>query len=178
MKKHSLNFYIVISALFLCLLSSKPARCQGWPDHEIKTLPDSSFAVIETGKNGSIIRHCPFRDAKGNINEEQLIYVLGTFGKETWADPNNKEIARKYLEKYYNRFMKDIRKKGLQEPVNINKAKLTELVPLPRIGPVLAVKIAQYRKKHGSFKTVEDIQKIAGIGYETFNGIRYYIRTR
>ncbi|MBE9529831.1 MAG: helix-hairpin-helix domain-containing protein [Proteobacteria bacterium] len=66
-------------------------------------------------------------------------------------------------------------KKGLQDPVNINRAKLIELVALPRIGPVLAVKIVEYKETYGLFEKVEDIRKVQGIGSGTFNAVRHYI---
>ncbi len=177
MKKLFSNCHFILFSLFFLCIWCEQGRSQGWPDQKIRLLPDDSFAVTEVRKNGSKIRHCPYRDLKGNLDENQLIYVLGTFEKETWLDPGNKKIARKHLEKHYNTFIKDVREKGLHDPVNINKAKLADLVALPRIGPVLAVKIVQYREKHGSFDSVEDIKKVTGIGQETFNGIRYYIST-
>ncbi len=150
---------------------------QGWSDEILSALPDESFAVTEINKEGIKIRHCPYLDAKGNQDEEQLIYVLGTIENETWFDIKNKEAARSLLETHYNRLIESLKKKGLQSPVNINTAKLTELVALPRIGPVLAVKIVQYRNEHGKFDSLEDIKQIKGIADGTFNAIRFYICT-
>ena len=52
--------------------------CQGWPDIKVRMLPDSSFAVIEKDKNGYKYRRCPHHDINGDIDSEQLIYVIGT----------------------------------------------------------------------------------------------------
>ena len=156
------------------MLSESSAICQGWTDLRIRLLPDSSFAVIEA-KAGEKIRHCPHHDSNGKIDEEQLIYVLGTLDRETWLDPKNEEVAKKHLENHYDKFIAKVMKKGLQDPVNINRAKLIELVALPRIGPVLAVKIVEYRNMHGLFEKVEDIRKVQGIGSGTFNAVRHYI---
>lgn len=60
---------------------------------------------------------------------------------------------------------------------NINKARLTELVTLPQVGPVLAIKINEYRNTHNLYVTIEDIMKVEGIGPVTFNAIRHYIST-
>jgi len=60
---------------------------------------------------------------------------------------------------------------------NINKAQLTELVALPQVGPVLAVKINEYSNTHNMYVTIEDIMKVEGIGPGTFNAIRHYIST-
>lgn len=169
------NYYLLLfSALVLFMLSESPAICQGWTDLRIRLLPDSSFAVIEA-KAGEKIRHCPHHDSNGKIDEEQLIYVLGTIDSETWLDPANEQVAKKHLKNHYDKFIAKVMKKDLQDPVNINRAKLIELVALPRIGPVLAVKIVEYRNMHGLFEKVEDIRKVQGIGSGTFNAVRHYI---
>ena len=65
----------------------------------------------------------------------------------------------------------------MQGTVDINRAGLTELVILPNIGPVIAVKIVEYRNMHGLFESIEDIKKVEGIGSGTFNAVRHYIST-
>ncbi len=55
-------------------------------------------------------------------------------------------------------------KEGMTESVNINKASPKDLVRLPNIGPVMAVRIHKYRETHGLFQSVEDIKKVEGIG--------------
>ncbi len=175
MKRTLSNYCLLLfSVLVLFVLSESSAICQGWTDLRIRLLPDSSFAVIEA-KAGEKIRHCPHHDSNGKIDEEQLIYVLGTIDRETWIYPKNEEVAKKHLENHYDKFIVKVMKQGLQDSVNINKAKLTELIALPRIGPVLAVKIVEYRNMHGLFEKVEDIRKVQGIGTGTFNAIKHYI---
>ncbi|WDN89369.1 hypothetical protein BuS5_02337 [Desulfosarcina sp. BuS5] len=165
------------SLLALLFLNEGIGRCQGWSDIIIRLLPDDSFAVIEKNNQAIKIRHCPHHDTNGRLDEEQLIYVLGTIDRETWIDPANKAIARKHLEKHYNKFIKKVIKKGLEKPVIINSDSLTELVALPQIGPVLAVRIVEYRNTHSSYQAIEDIKKVEGIGQGIFDAIRYYIKT-
>ena len=175
MKRTLSNYCLLLfSVLVLFVLSESSAICQGWTDLRIRLLPDSSFAVIEA-KAGEKIRHCPHHDSNGKIDEEQLIYVLGTIDRETWIYPKNEEVAKKHLENHYDKFIAKVMKKGLQDSVNINKAKLTELIALTRIGPVLAVKIVEYRNMHGLLEKVEDIRKLQGIGTGTFNAIKHNI---
>ena len=57
-------------------------------------------------------------------------------------------------------------------PVNINTASAKELVKLPRVGSTVADRIVLYRKEHGSFKKVEDLKGVKGIGEKTFEKIR------
>ena len=46
----------------------------------------------------------------------------------------------------------------------INRATASELEALPGIGPTLAQRIAQYRDKHGPFKSKADLLNVPGIG--------------
>jgi competence ComEA-like helix-hairpin-helix protein len=152
------------------------ARCsQPWSDLTIRPLPDTSFASVETDKNGKKSRHLPYRDKNGLIDMNQLIYCLGTFGEESWVEPKNKEIAKRHLEEHYHRLKAKQLKDEMIDPININTADLEELVRLPNIGPVSAVRICRFRKTHGLFQTIEGIKKVEGIGASTFAGIRYYV---
>jgi competence protein ComEA len=54
--------------------------------------------------------------------------------------------------------------------INLNTATAAELEALPGIGPGLAQRIIEYRTQHGPFPSLEDVQKVQGIGpkiYET-----------
>ena len=48
--------------------------------------------------------------------------------------------------------------------VNLNTATVEELGALPRVGPVLAQRIVDWRQDHGSFKTVEELDAVDGVG--------------
>jgi competence protein ComEA len=56
--------------------------------------------------------------------------------------------------------------------VNINSASQKQLEELPGVGPAKAKAIIDYRKKHGPFKSVEDIKKVDGIGDATYDQIK------
>ena len=167
---------ILFSAFVMVFVSIRTGMCQGWPDIKVRLLPDDSFAVVEYDV-ATRMRHCPHHDQNGKLDEEQLIYVLGMLDQETWLDKKHKKVAKKHLEKHYDRFKAKIQKRGLLSTVNINKAQLTELVALPQVGPVLAVKINEYRNTHNMYVTIEDIMKVESIGPGTFNAIRHYIST-
>ncbi len=55
--------------------------------------------------------------------------------------------------------------------VNINKATNFELEALPGIGPAIAQRIVEYRKKNGYFKSKEELLKVSGIGPKKFAAI-------
>ena len=59
--------------------------------------------------------------------------------------------------------------------VNINTADTLQLAYLPRVGPSLAQKIVDYRKKSGAFKTAEDLMLVPGIGEKSFQLLRPYV---
>ena len=63
----------------------------------------------------------------------------------------------------------------LPNSININLADQKELERLPRIGPVTAKAIIEYRNKHGPFKRPEDLQKVKRIGPKTVERIRPFI---
>lgn len=59
--------------------------------------------------------------------------------------------------------------------ININTATLEELKSLPRIGDAIAQRIIDYREKIGSFKKIENITDVSGIGPKMFENIKALI---
>ena len=62
------------------------------------------------------------------------------------------------------------------ERISINEADAETLVKLPRIGPVLAQRIIEYRQANNGFKTLEELKEVRGIGEKTFAGFEGLIR--
>lgn len=56
--------------------------------------------------------------------------------------------------------------------VNINTATEPELRTLKGIGEKKAADIAEYRKKNGPFKTIDDLAKVSGIGKKTIEKLK------
>ena len=53
-------------------------------------------------------------------------------------------------------------------PVNLNTATVAQLEALPGIGKSTAERILEYRQKNGSFKKIEDLMNVRGIGEKSF----------
>ncbi len=60
-------------------------------------------------------------------------------------------------------------------PVDINSADSQRLVEIPGIGPVLAHRILKYRKVHGRFQNVAELQRVKGIGPRKLEKIKRYV---
>lgn len=48
--------------------------------------------------------------------------------------------------------------------INLNTAGAEELAALPRVGPVLAQRIVDWRKQHGRFGSVQELDAVEGVG--------------
>lgn len=60
--------------------------------------------------------------------------------------------------------------------LDLNKAERAELEQIPGVGPSLAREITDDRQKRGSFKSVEELRRVKGIGPATFEKIRGFLR--
>lgn len=59
--------------------------------------------------------------------------------------------------------------------VNINTASVEELQTLPGIGPKLAARIIEHRRKHGPFKRPQDVIIVRGMSAKKFRPIAHLI---
>ena len=59
--------------------------------------------------------------------------------------------------------------------ININSASAEELEALPGIGPVLAKRIVQDREANGPFSTVDDLDRVKGIGEGILAKVREHV---
>ncbi|HEV2102440.1 MAG TPA: helix-hairpin-helix domain-containing protein [Candidatus Acidoferrum sp.] len=67
------------------------------------------------------------------------------------------------------------KKKPPAHPININTANSADLQQVPGIGPSTAQKILDTRKSYGSFKSVDDLLAIKGIGPKRLEKMRKYL---
>ena len=110
------------------------------------------------------------------ITDEMVIII---YSKEQVADfKKTKEIEKQVEEKCIQPTEDSIKNDAcincneVSGKININNASLDELKNLTGIGEKKAKDIITYREKNGSFKVIEDIMKVTGIGENNFAQIK------
>ena len=63
-----------------------------------------------------------------------------------------------------------------EERININTASAEELQRIPGIGPALASRIVEHRRRHGLFKRPQDIVIVRGMSAKFYRRIAHLIR--
>jgi competence protein ComEA len=61
------------------------------------------------------------------------------------------------------------------QPINLNTATLEQLDTLDGVGPTTAQKILDYRKEHGGFGSVDELDEIPGIGEKKLAALREHV---
>lgn len=101
------------------------------------------------------------------LNDQMLIYI---FTHEEYAAEEEENI------KFLSIVEEDSGLLSQQgQLVNINKANASELETLPGIGPKKASAILQFRQENGSFKGIEGLLEVSGIGQKTFDQLAPFI---
>ncbi len=61
------------------------------------------------------------------------------------------------------------------EKIDINTATASELTEIKGVGEVLANRIVEYRQAHGTFKSLEELEQVKGVGSKKLEKIKPYI---
>ena len=61
--------------------------------------------------------------------------------------------------------------------VNLNTASAEQLESIPGIGAKLAARILEHRQKNGSFKTVQELMNVKGVGEKSFGKLEPFLST-
>lgn len=88
-----------------------------------------------------------------------LLIVLSLLFVTSWVPVANAATA------------KAAKTQAVTEKVNVNAASAKELQTLPGIGRVTAQRIIDYRTAKGLFSSLEDLQKVKGVGESTLRKI-------
>jgi len=62
-------------------------------------------------------------------------------------------------------------------PLDLNHARIEELMELPGIGEKLAQRVVEYRQNQGGFRSVDELRKVRGIGEKRMERLRPLVVT-
>ena len=177
--------YSVVCTLFLggiLFLVTRPPRGQ-----PIQLLPAPTAIFLQVHVTGAVNQPGVISLPPGSRVQDAIQQAGGSLAD---ADLQVLNLAR-LLEDGEKIFIPTIseapatRSEGLFEnssaagyPIDLNTATQVELESLPGIGPVTAQAILAFRDQNGPFKTIEEIQKVPGIGEKTFENLRELITIR
>src|SRR5262245_287910 len=63
-----------------------------------------------------------------------------------------------------------------EERIDVNTASVEELQRLPGVGPALASRIVEHRRRHGPFKRPQDVVIVRGMSAKLYRRIAHLIR--
>ena len=111
--------------------------------------------------------------------EDEKFYNSGNdtvFNNSQKSDDKEVDYKQEVLD-FNSQGFDNIQKKTLplEKSVNLNSAKLEELVNLPGIGQKTAQKIIEYRLKHKRFRNINELLDVKGIGVSKLSKLKKYI---
>lgn len=86
--------------VFVTLTLIPTARAEKWSRAYVRALPDSAFAVIETGPHGAKIRRLPHHDRSGTLDIPHLRAALSLCHRTHWINPVDESIAMAHLRQH------------------------------------------------------------------------------
>lgn len=114
------------------------------------------------------------------LEDEMKIYVpsKSETKNKLEEETNNQKEIKEYIYRGNSNleFKENNKNSNTSQKININTASQTELETLPGIGTSTALKIIEYRKEIGKFKSIEEIKNVKGIGDNKYNNIRELIK--
>lgn len=142
-------------------------------ENRIADLIEKAGGVTEEADTNSI-------NLAYKLEDEMKIYVPSKKDIENKLEEgvNEQNRTEEYISRENSNLeTKDSNKDSNKIPkININTASQTELETLPGIGTSTALKIIEYRKETGKFKSIEDIKNVKGIGESKYNKIKELIK--
>jgi len=61
------------------------------------------------------------------------------------------------------------------ERIDLDRADVTEITRLPRVGPALAQRIVAWRAQHGAFGSLERLDSVSGVGPKLLDALRSWV---
>jgi len=111
--------------------------------------------------------------------EDSLFYASGgEIGQEEESSESNKSVDYKHEVLDFNE-SNFSRSNATETPalksINLNSAKLEELILLPGVGKRTAERIIEFRNTKGKFNSLNELLQVKGIGEVKFQNLRKYL---
>ncbi len=97
--------------------------------------------------------------ALGFLIIASVFFLLGRWSHAGWSAPPDALVGTEHADA------------GL----DLNRATKAELRLLPGLGDALAQRVVDHRERHGPFRSVGDLRKVAGIGPKTLDRLRHHL---
>lgn len=140
-----------------------------------KRITSDGNASIEAYICGEVKKPGVYELRKGD-RLNRLIELAGGFTDS--ADTSSVNLSAKIKDEDYYKIrslinsMTESSESSGSDKININTAEEEKLKELPRIGDAMAKRIKEYRDKNGSFKRIEDLRNVKGIGPKLYEEIK------
>jgi competence protein ComEA len=155
----------------------KLSRAVGLTETEIKVLLFLISAFIFGFGYKTFFRYDDTSKARNfdYSREDSIFFAAGNESDSAETD-KSVDYKREVLDFNTSNFTgSNTRQTPEEKSININSAKLKDLILLPGIGESTAKKILELREKKGGFKSLRDLLDVKGIGKIKFNKIKKYI---
>lgn len=127
--------------------------------------------ILEVEITGAVERPGVYKVEKGRT----LAYVINIAGGlNVHADISGVLLSRVVEASTYHIPSKSTQIETVIHRININEATYSELIQIPNITENRALEVLLYRKLNGSFKSIEELLNVKGIGAATFEKIKPY----
>ena len=146
--------------------------CGAVKESKIVTLPENSRISDAIEAAGGL-------KEEADITNINLAYILED-GDKVYIPQKGEELQSESSASstVQNSSYSNYSSTSIKNKVNINKASQVELETIPGIGPSTALKIIDYRKQNGKFKSIEDIKNVSGIGDAKYEKMKDYITVK